>query len=128
MTTAFGPNMKARRVALGLTLRDVEIITNGAISNGYLSQLENGRIKNPSARIVVMLCASYMVSHVDALAWLDAPSSITPPKLCGECRRPMPAHWVLDGPQKRCFTHCGDKCDCGASDPLAALPSHHGAE
>lgn len=122
MASAFGPNMKARRLALGLTLRDVEAISNNAISNGYLSQLENGKIKSPSAQVVVMLCAAYAVSFVDALAWLDAPAKIEPPKLCGECRRPLPHQWVIDSKHKRCFTYCGDeKCDCGARSILA----HH---
>jgi hypothetical protein len=38
-------NFKQMRKATGLTLRQVEVITN--ISNAYLSQLETGKIKSP---------------------------------------------------------------------------------
>lgn len=94
--TSFGPNMKARRIALGLTLRDVEAITENAISNAYLSQLENGKIKSPSAHIVVMLCAVYSVSHTEALQWLGIPATIPPVRVCGECGRPMPPQVLID--------------------------------
>lgn len=40
-----------------LSLRDVEEQTE--ISNPYLSQLENGQIKNPSFNVVKKLCTFY---------------------------------------------------------------------
>lgn len=46
-------HIKCRRLILGLTLRDVEKQTG--ISNAYLSQLENGRIKKPSYKTVQTL-------------------------------------------------------------------------
>jgi hypothetical protein len=45
--------MKSIREGKGLTLRDVEIACG--ISNAYLSQLENGKITNPSFRVVEAL-------------------------------------------------------------------------
>jgi DNA-binding Xre family transcriptional regulator len=42
-----------------LTLRDVEIKTG--ISNSYLSQLETGKVDNPSFEIVCKLCECYSV-------------------------------------------------------------------
>lgn len=95
--SAFGPKMKARRERLGLTLRDVEAILNGELSNAYLSQLENGKIKSPSAHVVLMLCAAYAVSHEDALSWLALPHGRSrAPRLCGECGRAMPAAYAID--------------------------------
>lgn len=44
-----------------LTLRQVEDLTG--ISNAYLSQLENGKIKNPSYNVVVKLNALYTVKE-----------------------------------------------------------------
>jgi len=46
-------NFKERRKKSGLTLRFVE--ENTDISNSYLSQLENGLMKNPSFQTVVEL-------------------------------------------------------------------------
>lgn len=46
-------NWKAIRRIKGLTLRQVEEITG--ISNAYLSQLENGKIKKPSYDVVMKL-------------------------------------------------------------------------
>lgn len=46
-------DFKAQRLKLGLTLREVESMTG--ISNAYLSQLENGKIKKPSFDVVQKL-------------------------------------------------------------------------
>src|SRR5687767_2258677 len=85
VASSFAANIKARRQALGFTLRDVEQITDGTISNSYLSQLENGKIKSPSAHVVLQLCAAYAVKHQDALSWLGEKVHVTPPRICGEC-------------------------------------------
>lgn len=125
--SGFGFKMKERRLALGFTLRDVEAITENSISNGYLSQLENGKIKNPSAHVVVMLAAAYAVSFEDAWAWLKIPVKIIPPKICSECGQVIPkpkAQYVIDAPTagRRCFVHCGDACDCEAREDLLRNP------
>jgi len=52
-----GEQFKIIREAKRLTLRDVEKATT--ISNAYLSQLENGKIKHPSYRVVKQLCEFY---------------------------------------------------------------------
>lgn len=122
---AFGTKMKERRVALGFTLRDVEAITENSISNGYLSQLENGKIKNPSAHVVVMLCSAYAVSFEEAWAWLGIKVKIEPPKICGECGQvvPKPKQYIIDAAPsgQRCLTHCGDACDCEARSDLSNI-------
>lgn len=43
-----GEAIKAARIAAGMSLRDVERATDGGISNGYLSLLESGKVKEPS--------------------------------------------------------------------------------
>lgn len=124
--SGFGLKMKERRLALGFTLRDVEAITENSISNGYLSQLENGKIKNPSAHVVVMLAAAYAVSFEDAWRWLKIPVKIEPPKICGECGQviPKPKQYVMDPApvEKRCLVHCGEACDCSARESLLRNP------
>ncbi|MHC4933777.1 MAG: helix-turn-helix domain-containing protein, partial [Planctomycetota bacterium] len=40
------------RMAKGLSLREVEEATGKAVSNAYLSQLENGKIKKPSPSVL----------------------------------------------------------------------------
>ncbi len=52
-----GIDFKGMRIAKGLTLRQVEEKTG--ISNAYLSQLENGKMKNPSHTIVIKLQSFY---------------------------------------------------------------------
>ena len=51
-------DFKNRRKETGLTLRRVESITG--ISNSYLSQLETGKIDNPSFTTVVTLHNLYL--------------------------------------------------------------------
>ncbi len=85
--TAFGPRIQSRRNRLGLTLRDVESITDGAISNAYLSQLERGKIKNPSGKTLLSLAAAYHVDPSEMLEWLGEPTTIKPPPICPTCGR-----------------------------------------
>jgi transcriptional regulator with XRE-family HTH domain len=51
------------RTAKGLSLRDVEEATGKAVSNAYLSQLENGRIKKPSPNMLHSLAEVYAVPY-----------------------------------------------------------------
>ncbi len=51
------------RTAKGLTLRQVEEATDHAVSNAYLSQLENGKIKKPSPNVLHHLAATYAVPY-----------------------------------------------------------------
>jgi len=58
--SSLGLTLKEARKNLGLTLRQVEDMTE--ISNAYLSQLENDKIKNPSVNILYKLSSIYKVS------------------------------------------------------------------
>lgn len=55
-----GEKFKVIREAKDITLRKVEKDTG--ISNSYLSQLENGKIKHPSYKVVKQLCAYYGIN------------------------------------------------------------------
>lgn len=58
--SSLGITLKDARRNVGLTLRQVEDLTD--ISNAYLSQLENDKIKNPSVNILSKLSSLYKVS------------------------------------------------------------------
>jgi HTH-type transcriptional regulator, competence development regulator len=62
-TTTFGDYLKATRLGLRMTLRDVEGATNKEISNAYLSQLETGKVENPSPHVLYSLAQVYGVSY-----------------------------------------------------------------
>ena len=51
------------RRAKGLSLREVEEATGKAVSNAYLSQLENGKIKKPSPTVLHSLAEVYVVPY-----------------------------------------------------------------
>jgi transcriptional regulator with XRE-family HTH domain len=51
------------RAAKGLSLRDVEEATGKAVSNAYLSQLENGKIQKPSPNVLHSLSEIYAVPY-----------------------------------------------------------------
>ena len=51
------------RMAKGLSLRHVEEATDKAVSNAYLSQLENGKIKKPSPNVLHSLAEVYVVPY-----------------------------------------------------------------
>jgi transcriptional regulator with XRE-family HTH domain len=51
------------RKAKGFSLREVEQATVNAVSNAYLSQLENGKIKKPSPNVLHSLAEVYVVPY-----------------------------------------------------------------
>lgn len=51
------------RVARGFSLRHVEEATDRAVSNAYLSQLEKGKIQQPSPGVLHSLAAVYAVPY-----------------------------------------------------------------
>jgi transcriptional regulator with XRE-family HTH domain len=58
-----GPLLGDLRTAKGLSLREVEEATGKAVSNAYLSQLENGKIKKPSPNVLHSLAEVYAVPY-----------------------------------------------------------------
>lgn len=61
---SLGKTLKESRELVPLTLRQVEEATG--ISNAYLSQLENDKIKKPSANVLYKLASLYNI-ELDAL-------------------------------------------------------------
>ena len=51
------------RTAKGFSLREVEEATGQAVSNAYLSQLENGKIRKPSPHVLHSLAGVYAVPY-----------------------------------------------------------------
>lgn len=60
----FNIYLRSLRKNRGWSLRDVEKLTDGRVSNAYLSQLESGR-STPSIVVVHMLAVAYGVSFED---------------------------------------------------------------
>lgn len=60
--------LKELRITKNLSLRDVEKATDNAISNAYLSQLESGKIIQPSPHILDHLAKAYRVPYEDLMA------------------------------------------------------------
>jgi transcriptional regulator with XRE-family HTH domain len=58
-----GPHLAAIRNDRGLSLRQVEELTNKLVSNAYLSQIENGKIQQPSPNILHSLAQVYKTSY-----------------------------------------------------------------
>lgn len=56
---SLGCTLKEARDLMSLTLRQVEEATG--ISNAYLSQLENDKIKRPSANVLYKLASHYKI-------------------------------------------------------------------
>lgn len=56
---SLGFTLKEARALISLTLRQVEEATG--ISNAYLSQLENDKIKKPSANVLYKLASIYKI-------------------------------------------------------------------
>jgi len=60
---ALGAYLKKEREGLRMTSREVEEATGKAVSNSYLSQLENGKISRPSPNILHSLATVYDVPY-----------------------------------------------------------------
>jgi transcriptional regulator with XRE-family HTH domain len=61
MKENLGKQLKTARERRGMTLREVEDKTG--ISNAYLSQLENGKITEPSPRVLFKLAEIYKLPY-----------------------------------------------------------------
>ena len=66
-TRTLGVYLKDARLAMHLTLRDVEARTEKAVTNGYLSQIENSVIRQPSPNVLYNLAGLYGLDYRDLL-------------------------------------------------------------
>ncbi len=58
-----GTYLRSIRDAKGMSLREVEQASKDEVSNGYLSQLENGKVERPSPHMLHQLAAVYGISY-----------------------------------------------------------------
>lgn len=86
---AFCAYLKRLRADRHLSLRQVEIRTDNAVSNGYLSQLESGKVKSPSVIMLHRLAVAYEVDFEDMCrrALISAPPM---PRVCPTCHQELP--------------------------------------
>jgi transcriptional regulator with XRE-family HTH domain len=81
------------RAAKGLSLREVEEATGKAVSNAYLSQLENGKIRKPSPNVLHSLSGVYAVPYETLM---EKAGYLLPPKDGGGRRRRLAAFAIDD--------------------------------
>ena len=81
------------RTAKGLSLREVELATGNAVSNAYLSQLENGRIQKPSPNVLHGLAEVYGVPYE---ALMEKAGYLLPPDARKGTRRRRLAAFAID--------------------------------
>jgi len=81
------------RMAKGLSLRQVEEATDKSVSNAYLSQLENGKIKKPSPNVLHSLAAVYAVPYE---ALMEKAGYLLPAKTNGGSRKRLAAFAIDD--------------------------------
>lgn len=63
VTRTLGQHLASIRQDRRLTLRDVEMATDKEVSNAYLSQIENGKIRKPSPNVLLALSRVYKISY-----------------------------------------------------------------
>lgn len=81
------------RTAKGFSLREVEEATDRAVSNAYLSQLENGKIKKPSPTVLHSLAEVYAVPYE---ALMEKAGYLLPSESKGGGRRSRLAVFAID--------------------------------
>jgi transcriptional regulator with XRE-family HTH domain len=88
-----GPVLAELRMAKGFSLRQVEEATDKAVSNAYLSQLENGKIKKPSPNVLHSLAEIYAVPYE---ALMEKAGYLLPAKRVGGRRKEPAAYGIND--------------------------------
>jgi transcriptional regulator with XRE-family HTH domain len=81
------------RTAKGLSLREVQEATGNAVSNAYLSQLENGKIQKPSPNVLHHLAEVYAVPYE---ALMEKAGYLLPPDGSQGQRRRRLAAFAID--------------------------------
>jgi transcriptional regulator with XRE-family HTH domain len=81
------------RAAKGLSLRAVEEATGSAVSNAYLSQLENGKIRKPSPNVLHQLAEVYRVPYETLM---EKAGYLLPSDAKGRGRRRRLAAFAID--------------------------------
>lgn len=92
MAQTLGDYVRRARQASGLTLRKVEELSEGRIGNAYLSQIEGGRIKEPSTKTLSELATIYGLPYAEVLTMAGLPTSAdmsSPARIAGVPDRAM---------------------------------------
>lgn len=85
-----GAFLKRSREDRGLTLRDVERLTGGKVSNGYLSQIEGGKIESPSVIMLHRLAGVYAIDFNNLCERaIEGNPPLPSPPCCETCGRPL---------------------------------------
>jgi transcriptional regulator with XRE-family HTH domain len=82
--TTLGQYLAAIRTDRKLTLREVEEGTDKEVSNAYLSQIESGKIKQPSANILNQLAEFY---RIDFLHLMELAGYVMPGEKSGSGKK-----------------------------------------
>ncbi|MBI1885867.1 MAG: helix-turn-helix transcriptional regulator [Chloroflexi bacterium] len=82
---ALGQTIRSHREELGMS--QARLATAAGLSQGYLSQIENGEVSNPSAAVLFRLAQSL---HVDPRVLLEAAGYEQPRERNGEEEFDMP--------------------------------------
>lgn len=91
--SALGALLSDLRAAKGLSLRQVEEATERSVSNAYLSQLENGKIKQPSPNVLHRLAEVYGVPYE---ALMEKAGYLLPAEDGGRRRKKLSAFAIDD--------------------------------
>jgi HTH-type transcriptional regulator, competence development regulator len=91
-TGGLGAFLSDLRMAKGMSLRQVEEATDWAVSNAYLSQMERGKIRQPSPNVLHSLAKVYAVAYETLMerAGYPLPSHADP------ARRPRRTLFAID--------------------------------
>lgn len=82
--STLGGYLAAVRSARNLSLRQVEELTGKEVSNAYLSQLENDKVKQPSPNILHALSATY---DIDYIGLMERAGYLKPPPVSAAVKR-----------------------------------------
>ena len=90
--SALGDLFRKAREENGLTLRELAALTGGAVSNALISQIETGKVENPSLilahRLTVALGLDFKQVAAAAMAGKAAAPAIETCPTCGRVLRP----------------------------------------
>lgn len=84
LALTLGGYLAAVRSGRGYSLRQVEEMTGKEVSNAYLSQLENDKVKQPSPNVLHALSESY---GIDYIGLMERAGYLTPQQSSGAPKR-----------------------------------------
>ncbi len=114
--SGIGDHLKRVRQAMGLSLRAAS--GQASITNGYLSQIESGVIKQPSTKVLHDLSTAYGLDYADLLGRAGHPV----PNQTAE-RRPQTGVAALSGMPAEAFDDLDEREVAELMDYIAYLRS-----